>query len=374
MSKLKYSLLFSLLASLCFSSTVMADVNMGAGAKFAWDNYKRAVLDYSVVGMDENTGTGGMTLMDYPSPRFGGNFQVVINRRIVAMLDVDFGTFKHTVYTLPYGVDPAEPQKITQKYMKFGIGLEGKFYLTKPADQKAAPYVFLGLGKFISKTKSPYAEGDLASSKMISKLASPFYLTLGFGAEFFVNESFSLGADIFGFRMETAKGSAGGGAEFDNPYYTGDQTLMNFYMYSALTVNFTFVKEPSTETEQPQNNDVWGSGATQQNNTGWGTGGDASATGGWGTPAATPAAQPAAPAANSWGTPAAAPAAQPAPAPANSGWGTPAAAPAPAQPVQPAPAPAPAQPKPKKKKKKAAASGSINVGGGGGAAPPPPAP
>ena len=391
MSKLKFPLRLSILAALlCISTAGHADINIGAGAKFGWDNYKRAVMDYSVYEImstpnaeaDTNPqalyGWGGYKQDDYPSPRFGGNLQLVINRRIVTMLELEFGTFKHTIYPYPYGAtdeDLGAIAEVSQKFMKIGIGLEGKFFLTKPVDKKASPYVFIGLGKYFAKAKSPYADGTLASTKMISKLASPFYMNLGFGAEFFINESFSLGADIFGFRFETAKASAGRGLEGENPYYTGDQTLMNFYMYTALTLNFTFVKDPSAEPAQPSS-DVWGTNANTQNNTGWGNNagtdasggwgaaGTADTSGGWGTPAAAPVNNN-----SGWGTPAAP--AQPA-APANNNtWGTPAAQPVPAQPARPEPAPEHDKPKAKKKKK---ASTSINVGGGGGAAPPPPAP
>ncbi|MBN2715167.1 MAG: outer membrane beta-barrel protein [Deltaproteobacteria bacterium] len=372
MSTLRFPLLLSIFVVLvCVSGPTRADMNIGAGAKFGWDNYKRAVLDYSVIDLESaNTGTGGQTLADYPSPRFGGNLQLNINRRIVTMLELDFGTFKHTVYPYPYDYSEdelAEIVQITQKFFKLGIGLEGKFFLTKPTDKKASPYVFLGLGKCFAKAKAPYAGTTLASSKVMSKLMSPFYLNLGFGAEFFINDSFSLGADIFGFRLETAKASVGQGGEYDNPYYTGDQSIMNLYMYTALTLNFTFIKDPSSEPAAPASSDVWGTGGTQDSS-GWGAGADAS--GGWGTPA-----QPA-PANNSWGTPVqpapanngwGTPATSAQPAPATNSWGTPDAAVAPAQPVQPDAGPA--ANKPKKKKKVGA---SVNVGGG--SAPPPPAP
>jgi hypothetical protein len=252
MPRLRFPLTIAATAiMLCAATAALARVNIGAGTKFSWDNYHHIIMDYSVA----NTEAGvGLTSADYPSPRFGGNLQLMINRRFVALLTVDFGTYKHTVYTYPSGVDPADTIKITQKYLKVGVGLEAKIYLVKPMNKKAVPYIFLGGGKYFAKTETPFEEGELAASEMMSKLASPIYAQAGFGAEFIVNKSFSLGADIFGFRLEAAKGSVGQGKDYDTEvnadYYTGDQTYMHIYMYTALTFNFTFDRK-SRPVEDP---------------------------------------------------------------------------------------------------------------------------
>jgi hypothetical protein len=299
MPRLKFLLtIVATAATLCAATAALAGANIGAGTKFSWDNYHHVIMDYSVA--DSEAGVG-LTSADYPNPRFGGNLQLVINRRFVALLTVDFGTYKHTVFTYPSGVDPADTVKITQKYLKVGVGLEAKIYLVKPMNKKAVPYFFFGGGKYFAKTETPFEEGELAASKMMSKLASPIYAQAGFGAEFIVNKSFSLGADIFGFRLEAAKGSVGQGKDYDTDvnadYYTGDQTYMNIYMYTALTLNFTFdrksrpVEDPAPAADEsisdiePQQDSEWAPDESGDNQ--WGSDEDAS----WGSSANNPPAQ-----------------------------------------------------------------------------------
>lgn len=299
MPRLKFLLTIAAMAgTLCSATAALGEVNIGAGTKFSWDNYHHVIMDYSIANSEAGV---GLTSADYPSPRFGGNLQLVINRRFVALLTVDFGTYKHTIFTYPSGVDPADTIKITQKYLKVGVGLEAKIYLAKPMNKKAVPYIFLGGGKYFAKTDTPFEEGALAASEMMSKLASPIYAQAGFGAEFIINKSFSFGADIFGFRLETAKGSVGQGKDYDTEvdadYYTGDQTYMNIYMYTALTFNFTFdrksrpVEEPAPVTDEsvndiePQQDSEWAPDESGDN--AWGSEGDAS----WGSTADNPPAK-----------------------------------------------------------------------------------
>lgn len=343
MRKKMTSILGAVIASIFFvGQASAADVQMGAGAKFAWDNYKTAVLDYSTAQASGTPGIDAYSSIDYPSPRFGGNFQLSINRRIVLSAALDFAMFKHTVWPYPNG--NANVEESTHKFFKLGVGVEGKFHLRHPKDKTATPYVFVGVGKYFAKNTTPAGEA-LTQTEMISKLASPFFVSFGFGAEYFVNESFSIGADIFGFRLEAVKADVGEGTADDSGFYTGEQSYVNFYMYSALTINFTFLKD---KTAAPAEN-TWGAPASQ--NDGWGATGTGSAAGSWGTPA---------PAANSWGTPGAA------------------LTPAPANNIQPLPTPAPASSAASKGKGKAKAKApKKKVGGSGGAsvgAPPPPAP
>ncbi|MBN2340874.1 MAG: outer membrane beta-barrel protein [Deltaproteobacteria bacterium] len=342
MKKKYLPILVVALLPLLVANQAAAELKMGAGAKFAWDNYKTAIMDYNT----QTEATIGS--MSYASPRFGGNFQLKISDQFVLSIIADFGFFKHTIYPYPETNSDAAYES-EHKFFKFGIGVDGKFYLKKPVDKRAVPYLSLGLGKYFAKASATPDTDDAGNTliktelEIISKLSSPFYIGFAFGAEYVVNESFSFGADIFGLRMELAKVDSGMG--YPGDMMTGEQSYLNLYMYTALTVNFTFLKDSGAAA--PAGN-VWGTGGQQQD-TGWGGTGTGSATGGWGTPA--PAPQPAPQPANNWGTPAPAPAPQPAVVPA------------------PAPAPQPMQPAPEKKKPA--------FGGGGGASvapPPPPAP
>ncbi|MBN2801999.1 MAG: hypothetical protein JXR91_02775, partial [Deltaproteobacteria bacterium] len=231
----------TLLVLLGVSATAQAGATMGMGAKFAWDNYKTAILDYG-----SSEATPAMRSIDYSSPRFGGNFQLgLLERRLVLAIDMDMGIFSNTIYPLTSATAGTD-YETKVKFVKFQIGVEAKFHILQPETHKATPYLFLGLGKAFGKASAddlynPATQQQVddwnAQLKMYSKLASPFYFQLGVGAEFFAADAFSVGADIFGFRMEIAKADVGYSTD---PAFSGVQKYVNFYMYSSLNVNFSF--------------------------------------------------------------------------------------------------------------------------------------
>ncbi len=166
-----------------------------------------------------------------------------------------------------------------------------------------------------------------AELKMIGKLSSPLVVQVGVGAEFFATDTFSIGADILGLRFTFASADVGKvdgtSVASGTGAWTGEQKIINLYVYSGLTMNFNLTsgagdsgKKKGKEEGAPAD-DGWGApagggGATDD---GWGAGG------GWSTGPTAPA-----------------PAAAPAPAPA------PAAAPAPAPAAAPPPPPPPPPP------------------------------
>ena len=168
-----------------------------------------------------------------------------------------------------------------------------------------------------------------AELEMIGKLSSPFVVQVAVGAEFFATDTFSIGADILGLRFTFASADVGKvdgtSVASGTGAWTGEQKMVNLYIYSGLTMNFNLTsgagdsgKKKGKEEDVPAD-DGWGTpagggGATDD---GWGSGG------GWSAGPTAPAPAPA---------PAAAPAAAPAPAPE-------AAPPPPPPPPPPAEAP-----------------------------------
>jgi hypothetical protein len=274
-------------AIIMVSGYANAGVELGLGAEFAWDNYKRALMTY-----DTSDAPNTMASIDYSSPRFGGEFQLhMLQKRMVLAFDMDMGIFTHTVY--PFVNNSNELTDV--KFIKFAMGINLKFHFIQPETKKASPYVFVGLGKVFGKADATLKEGTTeedaaafnAQLEMMGKLSSPFYVQFGIGAEFFAADAFSIGADIFGFRMEMASVDVGqipsGKAE-----YSGSQKYLNLYMYSSLNINFTFGGRKKAKKEDKKED--------ESADDGWGT--PDSSNDGWGTPAATPVAG-----SNSWGTP-----------------------------------------------------------------------
>jgi hypothetical protein len=169
-----------------------------------------------------------------------------------------------------------------------------------------------------------------AELKMMGKLSSPFVVQVAVGAEFFATDAFSIGADILGLRFTYASADVGKvdgtSVASGTGAWTGEQKIINLYVYSGLTMNFNLTsgagdsgKKKDKEEDAPVD-DGWGTptggaggGATED---GWGSGG------GWSTGPTAP-------------TPATAPAPAPAPAPAT--------APPEGAPPPPPPPPPPAE-------------------------------
>lgn len=317
----------------------------GLGARFAWENYRTPIL----IQVDDS-------LSDVSSlhkTNFGGDFQIRPIERLAISLALDMGFSKYSVR--PY-VSGSEPE-ISAKCFSFGFLLGLKFYVIEPKVKKAALYLKLDGGKYFAKIKNNASSLYPALAyqlSMLTDLASPLVFQFAIGAEFFAARSFSVGADVLGVRFSYSKGDTGSG---DSATWTGDQKLLNFALYSALTLNFGFYKsDPSPAGMNKGASDGWGDssggGASAGVNAGWGTA-PAPANDGWGAaPASSPAADN-----NGWG-------AAPAPPPpgADDGWGS-------SQTRQAVDDESPIKPNKKGKRSKAKSSS-----GGGESAPPPPPP
>ena len=337
----------------------------GAGARFAWQNFKKPILVHESQAAAD---IGTLDANDFGGPNFGGEFQLRPIDRLSIGLSIDMGLTTHTVFPYTGGDNDIESKATC---FSFGVLLGGKFYIMEPEAEKASLYLHVAVGKYFSKVsnsavdviENPQAKDSLEKqTEVIGDLSSPIVVQLAVGAEYFLSESFSLGADLLGFRMGFAKASVGQNAQG----FSGEHKLFTFSIYSAVTMNFGF---GGGKSKTKENDDAWGAsggaaaggGATAGGASdggegdGWGASGDsgaAPANDGWGE----------APADNGggdagWG---AAPADNAAPPADNGGWE--------AQPAAPAPAPAPSggggasKPRPKKSKPAAPAT------------PPPPPP
>ncbi len=338
----------------------------GAGARFTWDNYKAPLL----VQRDPATGEN-IEPNKFGSPSFAGEFHVIPIDRLVISLSLDVGMMSYKVF--PFQTGDAETEyEIKATYFTFGFLLGAKFYIIEPTPKKATLYVFLGGGKYFSKLKNddPNADATLdAELEAVGKLASPTVIKLALGAEFFVTNGFSVGADILGFRINFASyDNSGLGAMASS--YSGEQKYMSFSIYSALTMNFGFSGKggKSKDKDWESDEEAWSGGGSTEGSATAGEGataGDAGGDDGWGTPSEDTSGggndgwgQPAdgGGGGDGWGSPA------PQPADGNSGGGW-EAAPPPSSGGDDGGGGGAAKPKPKKPK-----------AGGGGSTPPPPPP
>jgi hypothetical protein len=336
----------------------------GAGARFAWENYKKPILVHE---SSSAAALGNLDANDFGGMNLGGNFQLRAIDRLVISLSIDMGMTKHTMF--PYtGLTGANADvESTATCFSFGILLGGKFYVMEPKAEKASLYLHIGAGKYFASVKNSAvnkiadqaaAEALDFQTKTISKLAAPIIIQLAIGAEYFLSDAFSIGADILGFRVGISKSNVGQSASAGA--WSGEHKLFTFTVYSAITMNFRFEGGGKSNRIEEDDEAAWGMSGSSSGggegdtggaaaggatNNGWGYGGEQQAApadnNGWGTTQSE-----AAPAggAGGWG---AAPADSGTAAPANDGWE--------AQPSSPAPD-----------------SSSNDGGGGGGGAKPRP--
>jgi hypothetical protein len=373
--------LFVLPAATSLAQEKQADEGfVGLGAQFTWQNYKTTLLDYS--GMDANPGLASTA---YGGPNFGGALHWGITNQIVLMVALDLGVATHTVFPYPDN-GSKDVSSVTASYYSIGALLGLKYYFSDPAPNSVHLYLSGGIGAYFAGTSTSakindaemalkndncgdkddpdqcwsdwkndqgntdaldeaqntddHAQNALAKRlKMIGDLSSPIVFQIAIGAEFFASQYFSVGADVLGLRLAyawTNVGKAQGtSAGTSDAWWSGEQSYLNFYVYSGLTMTFNLTGGGEAKKEEPPPaDDGWGTPAPQPAQPGWGTPAPTQpAGGGWGTPA------PAQPAGGGWGAqPAPQPAPAPAPAPApqpqtQPGWST--------QPPPPPPPPPP---------------------------------
>jgi len=393
--KLAIGLATIALATLASSSAFATkDGYVGLGAHFTWDNYKTPIVSTDAV----NTGDDATLLSSssYGSPNFGGQVDFGVTRQFSISLALDFGFFSHKVYPYPGNVASSGVSATNTNFWQIGPMISVKYLFRDPQPGKVSLFLSGGFGKYFagSKVKGGAAkyrsaiksafydqescniaescdgdeklEGDELDSawddykndsdayeqagaydkavdkelEAIGKLASPWVFQIAVGAEFFATDTFSLGADVLGLRFSFASSDVGkvDGISSDDPAaaWSGKQSYVNFYIYSALNLSFNLTGGGSKPAvSQPAADGSWDAAPSKPSEAGPATKqgqGDGWGADGWGS---------------NWSTGPAAPATTATPA-------------APPPPPPPAPTPAPAK--------------SAPASSGGSAPPPPPPP
>ncbi|MCP4600535.1 MAG: hypothetical protein GY847_08390 [Proteobacteria bacterium] len=345
-----------LVAVVLLLPAAQSEAFVGVGARFAWDNYKKPILVYS------GTNNPGYDVADYGGPNLTGAFHWGITDRLVLTVSLDLGFFSHKIYPFPTS-NPDDVYEVKATFFTFGALLGAKFYFWDPKAGEAVLYLHGGFGKYFSKCGNDDALTQITDEDefieeqakidneidIVGGLASPWVIQLAIGAEFFATKSFSVGADILGIRFALSKGSGGQG----DGRWSGEQNMLSFYIYSAITMSFNLsAGESSEDDEEDDEEDSWTQPAQQQQSDqqSWGGGGGGSGSG-----------------SGSWGaTPAPAPAAQPQPAPAQSGWNS--------EPLPPPPEPEEPPPPPAKKRASSKKASSKKASSKKASSPPPPPP
>ncbi len=132
-------------------------------------------------------------------------------------------------------------------FFQFGFALGGKFYLTRPTGQRVSPYLYVDFYKYFASISGSGSDNyHFPPGDQVGWLAgrlSPVGASLALGAEYFFTSSFSLGAEVFGFRVAYTEGD----------YTVAGVTHTNkdtyFTLYTAITLNYRFLASASVRLE-----------------------------------------------------------------------------------------------------------------------------
>ncbi len=170
---------------------------------------------------------------------------------IILGLDIGYGSA---------GVDSSTQgttSSTSTSFFQFGFSIGGKFYLTRPTGQKVSPYLYVDFFKYFASVgwgqngPNPMTGPAAGETSAIASLHSPLGFDLAFGAEYFFTNSFSLGAEVFGFRFAYVSA--------DMSYMTQGADVNEhsayFTMYTALTLNYRFLASASVRLEADADGD-----------------------------------------------------------------------------------------------------------------------
>lgn len=257
------------------ANAALDELFFGVGARFTWMNHKKPILVYSG-GYNEGFDPG-VKLDEYGGPNLGSAFHLGLTSQFVIHLGFDFGYFSHKIYPFPAPEAGTETEQdlgvmeVKSHFFTLGFMLGTKIYFWDPIPGEAVGYLDFAVGKYFAMAGNNHKlkdimepeEQDLVDNEtlMVGKLASPFLFQVCFGAEFFATNAFSVGADIIGIRFSYSKadGGAAPGMHIQDAKWSGEQSILNFYLFSAVTMTFNLTAENEDEYEEDEvDQEEWG--------------------------------------------------------------------------------------------------------------------
>jgi hypothetical protein len=135
-----------------------------------------------------------------------------------------------------YNLDVDNGDDVFGNAMQFGLEFGGKFFFIERSKGKAPPFMMVSFYKYfgvIDEDGDVYGDDNLAHA---SAMLSPFGFKLSFGAEYYFNDNFALGADFFGINFSMARSVHPGGSDTDDLIETRNQ----FSLYTGITLTYRF--------------------------------------------------------------------------------------------------------------------------------------
>ncbi len=152
--------------------------------------------------------------------------------------------------------DGTEYQTGDRSMMVFGLEIGGKFFFIERAKGKAPPFLYVSFFKYFGDLNAQDARGHLYGEDYADLTAgvqegddedgggtligydnarhSPLGFNLGFGAEYYFNDNFALGATFLGVSLSYAS------ATYDYSGYYRNTAVTEFNLYTNLSMTYRF--------------------------------------------------------------------------------------------------------------------------------------
>lgn len=166
---------------------------------------------------------------------FNGYVGLGFTDKFTLTIGLDFAraNLSHT-YTDPDGSTPT-----ARTFNTFGINVGLKWNFIAPKKEKVSPYIYADFYKYFTALNDDRPDNLQQNEVEFSaSLAAPMGFRVAFGLEYYFNESFGIGAEIFGIQGAFSSGSL---TRRENMVQVShDQSLNTISFYTALTLVFRF--------------------------------------------------------------------------------------------------------------------------------------
>lgn len=218
-------------------SAAQAEIHLAIGSRFEPYRYTKNFFPNAPASLTAGKGLYAAN-PNFQTTSLAPYLGAFFAQRYGVLLGLDLG-WSRLSSDSKIGAAPMDPQS-SDSYLQFGFSLGGKLYLRDLGKDRVVPYLYVDIFKYFASvsTNSPSVTGEQASAQ--ASLASPVGGTLSIGAEYFLGENFSFGAEIFGLRVSHVS------AEYTDSGTTHSAGFTALAMYSGITMNYRFaVGSPS---------------------------------------------------------------------------------------------------------------------------------
>jgi len=269
------------LLSMAVTSTAMADLSLGMGTRWTATRWYNPVFHSDVVTTgNHGSSLGGGNYQMNAETALDAYFMLAFSKKFGLYLQIDYLSMSWACTSADNDDECTGRETGDMSFSSFGFELGMKYYFAEPRRAAISPMLTVGFFKYFASVTDGDAPAD--DQFALGDLSSPLGGRLAIGVEYNFSNNFSIGAEIFGFRLAyaaTATVEESGDDRATDLVVAADSDTdyLSISMYTALTLNFRFYglfrvytreeeeQGRQEEAEDRQENQQW----QQQQNQGW---------------------------------------------------------------------------------------------------------